>query len=124
VTFDSGGLSLKTTEQMVDMKCDMAGAAAVLAAMQAVATLQVPVNLLGVMALVENMPSGHSMKLGDVLRARNGKTIEGAQYRRGRPADPRRRPVLRRRAERRPPRGSGDANRRVHGCLLAPTWRA
>lgn len=76
VTFDSGGLSLKTTEQMVDMKCDMAGAAAVLGAMQAAAELALPVNLLGVMALVENMPSGKAMKLGDVLTARNGKTIE------------------------------------------------
>lgn len=76
VTFDSGGLSLKTTEQMVDMKCDMAGAATVLAAVAACAELQVPVNLLGVMALVENLPSGKAMKLGDVLRARNGKTIE------------------------------------------------
>ncbi|MSQ94561.1 MAG: leucyl aminopeptidase [Gemmataceae bacterium] len=76
VTFDSGGLSLKTTDQMVDMKCDMAGAAAVLAAMQAIAELQLPVNVLGVMALVENMPSGKAMKLGDVLKARNGKTIE------------------------------------------------
>jgi leucyl aminopeptidase len=76
VTFDSGGLSLKTTDQMVDMKCDMAGAAAVLGAMQAIAELQLPVNVLGVMALVENMPSGNAMKLGDVLKARNGKTIE------------------------------------------------
>jgi len=76
VTFDSGGLSLKTNEQMVDMKCDMAGAAAVLAAMTAVAELQVPVTVLGVLPLVENLPSGRSMKLGDVLRARGGKTIE------------------------------------------------
>ncbi len=76
VTFDSGGLSLKTTDQMVDMKCDMAGAAAVLGAMQAIAELQLPVNVLGIMALVENMPSGKAMKLGDVLKARNGKTIE------------------------------------------------
>ncbi len=76
VTFDSGGLSLKTTDQMVDMKCDMAGAATVLAAMQAVAELKLPVNVLGIMALVENMPSGKAMKLGDVLKTRNGKTIE------------------------------------------------
>ncbi len=76
VTFDSGGLSLKTTDQMVDMKCDMAGAAAVLGAMQAIAELKLPVNVMGVMALVENMPSGKAMKLGDVLKARNGKTIE------------------------------------------------
>jgi leucyl aminopeptidase len=76
VTFDSGGLSLKTNEQMLDMKCDMAGAAAVLGAVQAIAELQVPVNVLGILALVENLPSGKAMKLGDVLRARNGKTIE------------------------------------------------
>ncbi len=76
VTFDSGGLSLKTTEQMVDMKCDMAGAAAVLGGVRAAAELRLPVNLLGVLALVENMPSGKAMKLGDVLTARNGKTIE------------------------------------------------
>lgn len=76
VTFDSGGLSLKTTDQMLDMKCDMSGAAAVLGAVQAIAELKLPVNVLGVMALVENMPSGKAMKLGDVLRARNGKTIE------------------------------------------------
>ena len=76
VTFDSGGLSLKTTEGMVDMKCDMAGAAAVLGAMQAIAELALPVNVIGIMALVENMPSGKAMKLGDVIKARNGKTIE------------------------------------------------
>jgi len=76
VTFDSGGLSLKTNEQMLDMKCDMAGAAAVLGGIVAAATLKLPVHLLGVLAIVENMPSGKSVKLGDVLRARNGKTIE------------------------------------------------
>jgi leucyl aminopeptidase len=76
VTFDSGGLSLKTNDQMVDMKCDMAGAAAVLGAVQAAAGLRLPVNLLGVLPLVENLPGGRAMKLGDVLRARNGKTIE------------------------------------------------
>ncbi len=76
VTFDSGGLSLKPTDGMVDMKCDMAGAAAVLAGVQAVAEMKLPVNVLGVLALVENMPSGNALKLGDVLTARNGKTIE------------------------------------------------
>ncbi len=76
VTFDSGGLSLKTNDQMVDMKCDMAGAAAVLGAVQAIAGLRLSVNVLGIMALVENLPSGKAMKLGDVLHARNGKTIE------------------------------------------------
>jgi leucyl aminopeptidase len=76
VTFDSGGLSLKPTDGMLDMKCDMAGAATVLAAVQAIAELRVPVNVLGVLPLVENMPSGKALKLGDVLRARSGKTIE------------------------------------------------
>lgn len=76
VTFDSGGLSLKTNDGMVDMKCDMAGAAAVLAGVRAVAELKLPVHVLGVLALVENLPSGKALKLGDVLRARNGKTIE------------------------------------------------
>ena len=76
VTFDSGGLSLKPNDGMVDMKCDMAGAAAVLAGVQAIAELKLPVNVLGVLALVENMPSGNAVKLGDVLTARNGKTIE------------------------------------------------
>ena len=76
VTFDSGGLSLKTNEQMLEMKCDMAGAATVLAAVQALAELHAPVNVLGVLALVENMPSGQALKLGDVLTARTGKTVE------------------------------------------------
>jgi leucyl aminopeptidase len=76
VTFDSGGLSIKTTEQMIDMKCDMAGAAAVLGGVRAVAELGLPVNLLGVTPLVENLTGGRAMKLGDVLTARNGKTIE------------------------------------------------
>ncbi len=76
VTFDSGGLSLKPSEGMLDMKCDMAGAATVLGAIQAIARLQLPVNVLGVLAMVENMPSGKALKLGDVLKARNGKTVE------------------------------------------------
>lgn len=76
VTFDSGGLSLKPSNGMVDMKCDMAGAAAVLGAMQGIARLKLPVNVIGLMGLVENMVSGTSYKLGDVLTARNGRTIE------------------------------------------------
>lgn len=76
VTFDSGGLSLKTSDGMKTMKCDMAGAATVLGAMQAIARLKLPINAVGLMGLVENMPSGTAMKLGDVLHARNGRTIE------------------------------------------------
>ncbi len=76
VTFDSGGLSLKPTDSMKTMKCDMAGAGTVLGAMQAIARLQLPVNVIGLMGLVENMTGGDAMKLGDVLTARSGKTIE------------------------------------------------
>lgn len=76
VTFDSGGLSLKTSEGMKTMKCDMAGAATVLGAVQAIAALKLPVNVVGLMGLVENMPGSRAMKLGDVLWSRAGKTIE------------------------------------------------
>lgn len=76
VTFDSGGLSLKPTDSMLTMKCDMAGAATVLAAVTAVARLKLPVNVIGLMGLVENMPGGSAFKLGDILTARNGVTIE------------------------------------------------
>ena len=76
VTFDSGGLSLKPTDGMLTMKCDMAGAATVLGAMTAIARLKLPVNVVGYMGLVENMPSGSAFKLGDILTARNGVTIE------------------------------------------------
>ncbi|MCA9110144.1 MAG: leucyl aminopeptidase [Planctomycetaceae bacterium] len=76
VTFDSGGLSLKPTDSMKTMKCDMAGAATVLGVMSAVARLKLPVNVVGAVGLVENMVSGSSYKLGDVLTARNGTTIE------------------------------------------------
>lgn len=76
VTFDSGGLSLKPTDGMKTMKCDMAGAATVLGVMSAIARLKRPVNVIGLMGLVENMVSGSSYKLGDVLTARNGITIE------------------------------------------------
>jgi len=76
VTFDSGGLSLKPTDSMKTMKCDMAGAATVFGAMQAIARLDLPVNVIGLAGLVENMVGGDSYKVGDVLTARSGKTIE------------------------------------------------
>ena len=76
VTFDSGGLSLKNSEGMLTMKCDMAGAATALGATNAIARLGLPVNVTGYMGLVENMVSGNSYKLGDILTARNGVTIE------------------------------------------------
>jgi leucyl aminopeptidase len=76
VTFDSGGLSLKTNEGMLDMKIDMAGAAAVIAAAAAVASEKLPVEVHALAACTENMPSGSSYKLGDVLRSMAGKTVE------------------------------------------------
>jgi leucyl aminopeptidase len=76
ITFDSGGLSLKTAAGMTAMKTDMSGAAAVLGAMTAVAALGAPVRVLALCPLTENMPSGHAIKPGDVLRIRNGKTVE------------------------------------------------
>jgi len=76
VTFDSGGLSIKPTDGMKTMKCDMAGAATVFGAMQAIARLELPVNVIGLAGLVENMVGGDAYKLGDVLIARNGKTVE------------------------------------------------
>lgn len=76
VTFDSGGLSIKPSDGMKTMKCDMAGAATVLGTVRAVAKLKLPINVVGVMGLVENMIGPDSYKLGDVLTARNGRTIE------------------------------------------------
>ena len=76
VTFDSGGLSLKTSDGMITMKSDMAGAATALGAVSAIARLKLSVNVVGYMGLVENMVSGTSYKLGDILTARNGVTIE------------------------------------------------
>jgi leucyl aminopeptidase len=76
VTFDSGGLSLKPSASMEDMKSDMTGAAVVVATMQAVARLGIVANITGYLALTENMTGGRAMKLGDVLTMRNGKTVE------------------------------------------------
>jgi leucyl aminopeptidase len=76
VTFDSGGLSLKKAEDMVTMKSDMAGGAAVLATMRALPLLAPAVRVLGVVPAVENLPSGQATKPGDIIRALNGKTIE------------------------------------------------
>jgi len=74
--FDSGGLSLKTAKGMETMKTDMSGAAAVAVAVTAIAQLQLPVKVLGVAPLAENMPGGGATRPGDILRIRNGKSIE------------------------------------------------
>jgi leucyl aminopeptidase len=76
LTFDSGGISIKPGAKMEDMKFDMCGGAAVLATMQAVAALQVPVRVVGLVPASENLPDGGSYKPGDILTAMNGVTIE------------------------------------------------
>jgi leucyl aminopeptidase len=76
IVFDSGGLSLKSAEFMMDMKDDMGGAAAVSAAVLAIARLGVKVEVTAYAALAENMPGGGAQRPGDVLTIRNGKTIE------------------------------------------------
>jgi len=76
VTFDSGGLSLKPSQGMEDMKVDMAGSAAVIQAIGALAALESPYEIHALAAATENMPSGKSYKLGDVLKSMAGKTVE------------------------------------------------
>jgi len=76
ITFDSGGISLKPGAGMEEMKTDMAGAAAVLGALEAAAGLRLPVNLVGIIPTAENMPDGHAYKPGDVLTSLSGLTIE------------------------------------------------
>jgi len=76
VTFDSGGLSLKPSDSMLTMKCDKSGAATVVGVMHAIARLKLPLNVVGLIGLVENMTGPAAYKLGDVLTARSGKTIE------------------------------------------------
>jgi leucyl aminopeptidase len=76
ITFDSGGLDLKPAEGMLRMKDDMSGAAAVLGIMKALPALQPPVEVHGLIAATENMPSGAAVRPGDILTAMNGTTIE------------------------------------------------
>lgn len=76
ISFDSGGLSIKTSEGMETMKDDMGGAAAVLGAMRAIAVLKPRINVIAAIPSAENMPSGSATRPGDVLRHRGGKTSE------------------------------------------------
>ncbi|XP_035182030.1 cytosol aminopeptidase [Oxyura jamaicensis] len=76
VTFDSGGISLKPSSGMDAMRADMGGAATVCSAIVTAATLKLPLNIIGLAPLCENMPSGKANKPGDVVRAKNGKTIQ------------------------------------------------
>jgi leucyl aminopeptidase len=76
ITFDSGGISLKPSENMGEMKGDMAGGAAVIAAMGAIAQLKPAINVTALIPATENMPSGIAMRPGDVITIMNGKTVE------------------------------------------------
>jgi leucyl aminopeptidase len=76
ITFDSGGISLKPGAKMDEMKFDMAGAASVFGTMRAIAELKLPLNVVGIVAAAENMPSGSATKPGDVITSMAGKTIE------------------------------------------------
>jgi len=76
VTFDTGGISLKPGPNMEQMKFDMGGAASVIGAFEAVAVMQLPINLVCVVAAAENMPDGNAYRPGDVLTSMSGKTIE------------------------------------------------
>jgi leucyl aminopeptidase len=76
ITFDTGGISLKPAENMEQMKADMTGGAEVLAAMRAAARLKLPLNLISILPVAENMPGGRAMRPGDVVKTLSGKTVE------------------------------------------------
>ena len=76
VTFDTGGISIKPSSAMDEMKFDMCGAASVFGAVAAVAGMELPINLVGVTPAVENMPSGTATKPGDIFTSMSGQTIE------------------------------------------------
>jgi len=76
VTFDTGGISIKPAQGMEDMKFDMGGAAAVIGAVRALAARKAKVNVVGLVGLVENMPSGHAQRPGDVVTTMSGQTVE------------------------------------------------
>jgi len=76
VTFDTGGLSIKSSEGLERMKDDMAGGAAVVGALCAISRLRAPIRVIGVVPIAENMPSGHAIRPGDVLKSASGKTVE------------------------------------------------
>jgi len=76
LTFDSGGISIKPSEKMDQMKSDMAGGAAVIAAVRAAAELHLPVNMVGLVPAAENLPGGKAYKPGDILKSLSGQTIE------------------------------------------------
>ena len=78
ITFDTGGISIKASDGLEEMKFDMSGAATVLAATCALVESGIPLHIVGLLPCAENMPGGHAQRPGDIVRASNGKTIEVA----------------------------------------------
>ena len=76
ITFDTGGISIKPSNAMDEMKFDMCGAASVFGTLCAVAELQLPIDLIGIIASAENMPGGQAIKPGDIVTSMSGQTIE------------------------------------------------
>jgi leucyl aminopeptidase len=76
ITFDSGGISIKPSAKMEEMKSDMAGGAAVIAAMKAAAGLKLPINVIGIIPATENLPGGNALKPGDILKSLSGQMVE------------------------------------------------
>jgi len=76
ITFDSGGLSLKSSLGMIEMKSDMSGGAAVITAMEAISKLNPKINVIGLCLATENMPDGGAQRVGDIVKSMSGKTIE------------------------------------------------
>jgi leucyl aminopeptidase len=76
ITFDTGGISIKPSAEMDEMKYDMSGAGSVLGTVQAVAQMKLPLNVVGIIPASENMPGGHATRPGDIVRSLSGQTIE------------------------------------------------
>ena len=116
ITFDTGGLSIKPGEAMVNMKRDMTGGAVVLATMAALGAVGCPVRVIGLVPAAENAVGGNALRPGDVVRHYGGRTTRGHQHRRRGPAGARRRAgVRRRRAQARRRRRRRHPDRRDEG---------
>ena len=76
ITFDAGGLSLKSTDDMLEMKADMMGGAVVISTLTSCAKMKLPLHLIGIIPAAENLPSGSALKVGDIITSHSGKTIE------------------------------------------------
>ena len=112
ITFDTGGISLKDPPTMDEMKFDMSGAACVIGTMKAVAELNLPLNVVGLVAACENMPDGRAIKPGDIVTSAAGSHGRDPQHRRRRPPRALRRAPLRAALQARGGHRHGDAHGR------------